>query len=183
MPRPCMICISPDRFEIESALSSSEPLRNIARRWSTTKSSLSRHRRKHMAVQEPRAPVNEQCLAAEQNTAPGYTGSTAGPPAVVTGGPAPVPGRDEAPVTVTAVAVEPAATEMAVAETTAMAAEPAMTNELDPETPPKDHRCLIGWRFAGSGDELRCDRCFPPPSALVRLRDGLEIELGLMPGQ
>lgn len=45
MPRTCTVCHHGERHEIERALIGGEPLRSIARRFDTTASALSRHRK------------------------------------------------------------------------------------------------------------------------------------------
>lgn len=48
MPRPCSICEHPKRLQIEKAIFLEDPLRNIAKRFSTNITSLSRHRKDHL---------------------------------------------------------------------------------------------------------------------------------------
>lgn len=48
MPQPCSICISPQRAEIEKALVSGEPLRDIAGRCPVSRSALHRHKQEHL---------------------------------------------------------------------------------------------------------------------------------------
>lgn len=43
MPRVCTICSHPKREEIDRTLLAEEPLRDMAGRWSVSKSALSRH--------------------------------------------------------------------------------------------------------------------------------------------
>ncbi len=44
MPRSCSICLHPEREEINAALLSETPLRDMARRYATSKDALARHR-------------------------------------------------------------------------------------------------------------------------------------------
>lgn len=48
MPRICTVCSHPDRHEIDSALVTGDPLRNVARHRSVTVSALFRHKRDHL---------------------------------------------------------------------------------------------------------------------------------------
>src|ERR687886_1854206 len=50
MPRRCSVCEHKDVAEINSALALGEPLRNIADRWSVSKTDLMRHRNQHLPV-------------------------------------------------------------------------------------------------------------------------------------
>ncbi len=49
MPRSCSICLHPEREEINAALLSETPLRDMARRYATSKDALARHR-EHLPV-------------------------------------------------------------------------------------------------------------------------------------
>ena len=158
MPRTCTICVNPSRPEIESALSHASSLRDTAAKWSVSKSALARHRH-HMAIPEPTTPANGAPVSIEASAA--VIAVPTEPLAVDTTAPEPAQVWDDAPTRVT------------------VPAEPAVT---DTTPPPEPHTCLIGWRVAGSSDELRCDQCFPPPSAWVRLTNGTAVELGLLPG-
>ena len=48
MPRTCTICTHPEREDINRALVANEPLRDIAGRFGTSKSSLERHKDEHL---------------------------------------------------------------------------------------------------------------------------------------
>lgn len=50
MARKCSVCEHQDVTEINSELASNEPLRNIAERWSVSKTELMRHRNQHLPV-------------------------------------------------------------------------------------------------------------------------------------
>ena len=50
MPRRCSVCDHEALAEINRALAASEPLRNIASRWSVSKMDLIRHRNYHLPV-------------------------------------------------------------------------------------------------------------------------------------
>ena len=50
MPRSCSVCDHEALAEINRALAASEPLRNIASRWSVSKMDLIRHRNYHLPV-------------------------------------------------------------------------------------------------------------------------------------
>jgi hypothetical protein len=49
MPRVCTICTHEQRGEMEAALLTDEPLRDIARRYATSKDALARHRDGHIS--------------------------------------------------------------------------------------------------------------------------------------
>lgn len=50
MPRQCSICTSPERLSIEQALVANEPYRNIAERFGTSATALTRHKAEHLPV-------------------------------------------------------------------------------------------------------------------------------------
>ena len=50
MPRRCSVCDHEALAEINFALAASEPIRNIASRWSVSKMDLIRHRNYHLPV-------------------------------------------------------------------------------------------------------------------------------------
>src|SRR5918998_5973922 len=50
MPRKCSVCDHKALAEINSELASNEPLRDIADRWSVSKTELMRHRNYHLPV-------------------------------------------------------------------------------------------------------------------------------------
>ncbi len=50
MPRRCAVCDHENLAEINSALVFNEPLRDIADRWSVSKTELMRHRNQHLPV-------------------------------------------------------------------------------------------------------------------------------------
>jgi hypothetical protein len=63
MPRTCSLCARPDRGEVDSALRSTEPLRALAQRFTTSPGALCRHRAHHLRPQEnpaAREPAPEQ---------------------------------------------------------------------------------------------------------------------------
>jgi len=53
MPKRCTICAHADRRGIEDALAGEPSLRTIAGRWSVSKTSLLRHREKHLPQDPP----------------------------------------------------------------------------------------------------------------------------------
>src|SRR3954447_18207552 len=50
MARKCSVCDQDDVADINSALASNEPLRNIADSWTVSKTELMRHRNQHLPV-------------------------------------------------------------------------------------------------------------------------------------
>lgn len=50
MPRTCTVCLHPQKPEIDSALLSGQPFRNVALRFGTSSSALFRHRNDHIPV-------------------------------------------------------------------------------------------------------------------------------------
>lgn len=50
MPRSCPVCDHDDLEEINAALASNERIRDIADRWSVSKTALMRHRNEHLPV-------------------------------------------------------------------------------------------------------------------------------------
>ncbi len=58
MPRTCTICTHERRADIDSALLAEEPLRDIARRYATSKDALARHR-EHLPKQLVKAQEQE----------------------------------------------------------------------------------------------------------------------------
>ena len=64
MPRTCTICTHPEREAINKALVASEPLRDIAGRYGTSKSSLERHKDEHLpAIMVKSEQAKETALA------------------------------------------------------------------------------------------------------------------------
>ena len=57
MPRPCSICIHPQRQAIDAALTAGEALRNMAPRFGTSVTALHRHKHEHLLV--PLADVQQ----------------------------------------------------------------------------------------------------------------------------
>ncbi len=60
MPRKCSVCDHKALAEINSELASSEPLRDIADRWSVSKTELMRHRNYHLPVSAVMAQEAEE---------------------------------------------------------------------------------------------------------------------------
>ncbi len=63
MPRSCSICLHPEREEINAALLQGEPLRDIARRYATSKDALARHR-EHLPVHLAKASEAAEVIQA-----------------------------------------------------------------------------------------------------------------------
>jgi hypothetical protein len=59
MPQTCSVCISPQRAEIEKALISGEPLREIAGRCPASRSALHRHKQEHLPAHLAKAHEEE----------------------------------------------------------------------------------------------------------------------------
>ena len=67
MPRRCAVCDHENLAEINSALVFDEPLRDIADRWSVSKTDLMRHRNRHISVREIEAiEAEEEAKEAEE---------------------------------------------------------------------------------------------------------------------
>ncbi len=64
MGQPCTICRHPQRAEIDGALIESQSLRNIAKRFGTTSTSLHRHR-KHLPAELTKAKQAEEVANAD----------------------------------------------------------------------------------------------------------------------
>lgn len=60
MPRSCSICEHDDLKEINEALASNEWIRDIADRWSLSKTALMRHRNEHLPVSVIEAQADEE---------------------------------------------------------------------------------------------------------------------------
>ena len=65
MPRPCSICVHPEREAINKALVVNEPLRDIAGRYGTSKSSLERHKDEHLPVKLAKAHAAKETRLAD----------------------------------------------------------------------------------------------------------------------
>ena len=50
MPRNCTVCLHPQRQEIEADLQAGLSYRDVARRYSTSKDAVSRHRASHVSL-------------------------------------------------------------------------------------------------------------------------------------
>ncbi len=64
MPRSCSICLHPEREEINAALLSETPLRDMARRYATSKDALARHR-EHLPVHLVKASDAAEVIQAD----------------------------------------------------------------------------------------------------------------------
>ena len=67
MPRSCPVCEHEDLEEINAALASNEWIRNIADRWSVSKTALMRHRNEHLPVSAIEAKEAEEAEEAEED--------------------------------------------------------------------------------------------------------------------
>ena len=56
MPRPCSICLHPERQAMDQALAAKEPYRNIAERYGTSPPALHRHQQRHAQPPSEAAP-------------------------------------------------------------------------------------------------------------------------------
>jgi hypothetical protein len=61
MPRPCTVCVHPQREEIERAIARGEPYRRIAFRYSVSPQAVIRHVRAHFS-QQAEAAVQEEVV-------------------------------------------------------------------------------------------------------------------------
>jgi hypothetical protein len=75
MGRICTICAHPASADINSALETNRPLRNIAAEFGVSKTALHRHWKAHTSAEPAPQPV-------ESGTAPGIT-ATKPPPAIL----------------------------------------------------------------------------------------------------
>ena len=64
MPRTCTICTHDQRDDINAALVRNTPLRDIANRYGTSKSSLERHKAEHMPVAMAKAQDAKEIVQA-----------------------------------------------------------------------------------------------------------------------
>ena len=69
MPRPCTICSDEGRDEIDLALASGEPVRQVASKWLVSRSALARHSESHVrpGVARVQALVREQTIRQAQH--------------------------------------------------------------------------------------------------------------------
>lgn len=67
MARKCSVCDHDHIADINSALASNEPLRNIADRWSVSKTELMRHRNQHLPVSVIMAQEAEEDTSGEDH--------------------------------------------------------------------------------------------------------------------